>query len=83
MNLSNPDLTLTYVEYYGNDPNNVPEKPYQLFFGKMVNVKLVIMFPNIFTLILCFMQYFLFHIDCKMPAQIYFRFIFKEQDIHW
>ncbi|KAK7603244.1 hypothetical protein V9T40_003243 [Parthenolecanium corni] len=36
VNLNNPDITLTYIEYFGNDPNKVPEKPYHLFFGKMI-----------------------------------------------
>ncbi|XP_026759576.2 tRNA (guanine(10)-N2)-methyltransferase homolog [Galleria mellonella] len=34
--LKNPDVTLAYLEFYGVDPNNVPEKPYDLFFGKWV-----------------------------------------------
>ncbi|XP_026330319.1 tRNA (guanine(10)-N2)-methyltransferase homolog isoform X2 [Hyposmocoma kahamanoa] len=34
--LKNPDVTLSYLEFYGIDPNNVPEKPYDLFFGKWV-----------------------------------------------
>ncbi|XP_059054562.1 tRNA (guanine(10)-N2)-methyltransferase homolog [Achroia grisella] len=34
--LKNPDVTLAYLEFYGVDPNNVPDKPYDLFFGKWV-----------------------------------------------
>ncbi|KAJ2947312.1 hypothetical protein O0L34_g17025 [Tuta absoluta] len=34
--LNKPDVKLSYVEFYGSDPNNVPEQPYDLFFGKMV-----------------------------------------------
>ncbi|XP_076668451.1 tRNA (guanine(10)-N(2))-methyltransferase TRMT11 isoform X1 [Andrena cerasifolii] len=32
--LSNPDTTLCYVEFYGLNPNNIPEEPYELFFGR-------------------------------------------------
>ncbi|CAB3235241.1 unnamed protein product [Arctia plantaginis] len=34
--LKNPDVTLSYLEFYGVDPNNVPGKPYDVFFGKWV-----------------------------------------------
>ncbi|CAH2085851.1 unnamed protein product [Euphydryas editha] len=34
--LKNPDITLAYLEFYGVDPNNVPEQPHDLFFGKWV-----------------------------------------------
>ncbi|KAI5630926.1 putative RNA methylase family UPF0020 domain-containing protein [Phthorimaea operculella] len=34
--LNNPDVKLSYLEFYGSDPNNVPEQPYDLFFGKMI-----------------------------------------------
>lgn len=34
--LKNPDVTLAYLEFYGVDPNNVPEEPYDVFFGKWV-----------------------------------------------
>jgi hypothetical protein len=27
------------VEYYGLDSNNIPEKPYDLFFGRWVGIK--------------------------------------------
>ncbi|XP_026330320.1 tRNA (guanine(10)-N2)-methyltransferase homolog isoform X3 [Hyposmocoma kahamanoa] len=37
--LKNPDVTLSYLEFYGIDPNNVPEKPYDLFFGKWARTK--------------------------------------------
>ncbi|KAM3956281.1 LOW QUALITY PROTEIN: tRNA (guanine(10)-N(2))-methyltransferase homolog [Aphomia sociella] len=33
--LKNPDVTLAYFEFYGMDPNDVPEKPHD-FFGKWV-----------------------------------------------
>lgn len=35
--LKNPDYTLYYIEYYGLNPNNIPEKPYDHFFGKWVS----------------------------------------------
>ncbi|CAH0723983.1 unnamed protein product, partial [Brenthis ino] len=34
--LKNPDITLAYLEFYGVDPNNVPDQPHDLFFGKWV-----------------------------------------------
>ncbi|XP_075976172.1 tRNA (guanine(10)-N(2))-methyltransferase TRMT11 [Anticarsia gemmatalis] len=34
--LKNPDVTLAYLEFYGVDPNNVPEEPHDVFFGKWV-----------------------------------------------
>ncbi|CAH0582872.1 unnamed protein product [Chrysodeixis includens] len=34
--LNKPDITLAYLEFYGDDPNNVPEQPYDLFFGKWI-----------------------------------------------
>lgn len=34
--LKNPDVTLAYLEFYGVDPNDVPEKPYDVFFGKWI-----------------------------------------------
>ncbi|CAG9787442.1 unnamed protein product [Diatraea saccharalis] len=34
--LKDPDVTLAYLEYYGVDPNNVPEEPYEVFFGRWV-----------------------------------------------
>ncbi|XP_012344663.1 tRNA (guanine(10)-N2)-methyltransferase homolog isoform X1 [Apis florea] len=34
--LNNPDTTLCYIEFYGLDPNNIPEKPYELFFGRWI-----------------------------------------------
>ncbi|KAG6462317.1 hypothetical protein O3G_MSEX013187 [Manduca sexta] len=34
--LKNPDVILLYAEFYGDDPNNVPEQPYDVFFGKLV-----------------------------------------------
>ncbi|XP_038220999.1 tRNA (guanine(10)-N2)-methyltransferase homolog [Zerene cesonia] len=34
--LKNPDITLSYIEFYGVDPNNVPEQPCDLFFGRWV-----------------------------------------------
>ncbi|XP_012266608.2 tRNA (guanine(10)-N2)-methyltransferase homolog isoform X2 [Athalia rosae] len=36
VNLKNPDTTLMYIEYYGLDPNTIPEKPYQYFFGRLI-----------------------------------------------
>lgn len=35
--LKNPDITLSYLEFYGVNPNNVPEQPYDLFFGKWIS----------------------------------------------
>ncbi|CAH2040165.1 unnamed protein product, partial [Iphiclides podalirius] len=34
--LKNPDIILSYFEFYGVDPNNVPEKPYDVFFGRWI-----------------------------------------------
>ncbi|XP_072929395.1 tRNA (guanine(10)-N(2))-methyltransferase homolog [Epargyreus clarus] len=34
--LKNPDIVLSYIEFYGIDPNNVPETPYDLFFGRWI-----------------------------------------------
>ncbi|XP_053605271.1 tRNA (guanine(10)-N2)-methyltransferase homolog [Plodia interpunctella] len=34
--LKDPDITLSYMEFYGSDPNNVPELPYDLFFGRLI-----------------------------------------------
>ncbi|CAG9580128.1 unnamed protein product [Danaus chrysippus] len=34
--LKNPDVTLSYIEFYGIDPNNVPNQPHDLFFGRWV-----------------------------------------------
>ncbi|XP_012141923.2 tRNA (guanine(10)-N(2))-methyltransferase TRMT11 isoform X1 [Megachile rotundata] len=34
--LNNPDTTLCYVEFYGLNPNDIPEKPYELFFGRWI-----------------------------------------------
>ncbi|XP_013166672.1 PREDICTED: tRNA (guanine(10)-N2)-methyltransferase homolog [Papilio xuthus] len=34
--LKNPDIILSYFEFYGVDPNNVPDKPYDVFFGRWV-----------------------------------------------
>ncbi|RVE44309.1 hypothetical protein evm_011033 [Chilo suppressalis] len=34
--LKNPDVTLSYLEFYGVDPNNVPNEPYEVFFGRWV-----------------------------------------------
>ncbi|KOB65693.1 TRNA guanosine-2'-O-methyltransferase TRM11-like protein [Operophtera brumata] len=32
--LNKPEITLCYIEFYGMDPNNVPENPCDVFFGK-------------------------------------------------
>ncbi|XP_063540773.1 tRNA (guanine(10)-N2)-methyltransferase homolog [Cydia strobilella] len=34
--LKNPDIVLSYIEFYGLDPNSVPEEPEDLFFGRWV-----------------------------------------------
>ncbi|KAK2581760.1 hypothetical protein KPH14_002239 [Odynerus spinipes] len=34
--LKNPDTTFYYIEFYGLDPNEIPEKPYGLFFGRWI-----------------------------------------------
>ncbi|KAF4517753.1 hypothetical protein B566_EDAN002958 [Ephemera danica] len=36
VSLNNPDVKLYLLEYYGLDPNNIPEEPYQLFFGRWI-----------------------------------------------
>lgn len=37
INLTNPEHTFYYVEYYGIDPNYRPEKPYQVYFGRYLS----------------------------------------------
>jgi len=39
--LKNPDITLCYIEYYGLDPNSIPEQPYEYFFGKWVSSMII------------------------------------------
>ncbi|CAK9800267.1 tRNA (guanine(10)-N2)-methyltransferase homolog [Anthophora plagiata] len=34
--LNNPDITLCYIEFYGLNPNDIPETPYELFFGRWI-----------------------------------------------
>ncbi|CAL7945845.1 unnamed protein product [Xylocopa violacea] len=34
--LNNPDTTLCYIEFYGLNPNDIPEEPYELFFGRWI-----------------------------------------------
>lgn len=34
--LKNPDITLCYIEYYGLNPNDIPEEPYEYFFGRWI-----------------------------------------------
>ncbi|KAL6253458.1 hypothetical protein P5V15_015304 [Pogonomyrmex californicus] len=34
--LKNPDINLCYIEYYGLNPNDIPEDPYEYFFGKWI-----------------------------------------------
>lgn len=34
--LKNPDICLQLIEYYGLDSNHIPEKPYELFFGRWI-----------------------------------------------
>ncbi|XP_059470079.1 tRNA (guanine(10)-N2)-methyltransferase homolog [Neocloeon triangulifer] len=36
VNLKNPDVVYYLLEYFGQDSNNIPEKPYELFFGRRV-----------------------------------------------
>ncbi|XP_039300155.1 tRNA (guanine(10)-N2)-methyltransferase homolog [Nilaparvata lugens] len=35
--LKNPDRSFLYTEYYGLTPNNVPEQPYHVFFGRVIS----------------------------------------------
>ena len=47
VSLKNPDTTLFYIEYYGLEPNAIPEEPLDLFFGRWVikwNVKIIFLF---------------------------------------
>lgn len=39
--LKDPEVTLAYLEFYGVDPNAVPEEPYGVFFGKWVRKKCI------------------------------------------
>ncbi|XP_025991723.1 tRNA (guanine(10)-N2)-methyltransferase homolog isoform X1 [Solenopsis invicta] len=34
--LKNPDITLCYIEYYGLNPNDIPEEPHEYFFGRWI-----------------------------------------------
>ncbi|XP_076636962.1 tRNA (guanine(10)-N(2))-methyltransferase TRMT11 [Colletes latitarsis] len=34
--LNNPDTTLFYIEFYGLEPNNIPDTAYELFFGRWI-----------------------------------------------
>lgn len=34
--LKNPDITLCYIEYYGLNPNSIPEEPHEYFFGRWI-----------------------------------------------
>ncbi|XP_054268125.1 tRNA (guanine(10)-N2)-methyltransferase homolog isoform X2 [Macrosteles quadrilineatus] len=34
--LNSPDLALQYFEHYGMDPNNIPNEPNRVFFGRIV-----------------------------------------------
>lgn len=34
--LKNPDVVFKYVEYFGLNPNRIPPKPHQVFFGRVV-----------------------------------------------
>lgn len=36
VNLKSPDVKLWFMEYYGLEPNNIPEKPYFYYFGRWV-----------------------------------------------
>ncbi|XP_034250406.1 tRNA (guanine(10)-N2)-methyltransferase homolog isoform X2 [Thrips palmi] len=36
VNLKNPDVKLWFMEYYGLEPNNIPELPYQYYFGRWI-----------------------------------------------
>ncbi|XP_063227536.1 tRNA (guanine(10)-N2)-methyltransferase homolog isoform X2 [Bacillus rossius redtenbacheri] len=36
VNLKDPDICLNVIEYYGQDSNNIPEKPLDLYFGRWV-----------------------------------------------
>lgn len=40
VNLKSPECEYYYIEYYGLDPMNVPEKPEQILFGKWVSFQL-------------------------------------------
>lgn len=34
--LENPDFSFLLMEYYGTDPNSIPECPYRIFFGRWI-----------------------------------------------
>ncbi|XP_065567577.1 tRNA (guanine(10)-N2)-methyltransferase homolog isoform X1 [Artemia franciscana] len=36
VNLKSPDCHLYYFEYYGLNPNNIPDHPYNSFFGRLI-----------------------------------------------
>lgn len=38
VNLKNPDVKLWFMEYYGLEPNNIPDLPYHYYFGRWVSL---------------------------------------------
>lgn len=34
--LQKPDVEMMYLEFYGTDPNNIPDEPYDVFFGRWI-----------------------------------------------
>lgn len=38
VDLTNPDITFLFVEYYGLDPNTAPKYPTRTFFGRVVSL---------------------------------------------
>lgn len=40
--MKNPDITLQYLEFFGNNPNDVPKEPVLVFFGKLVRYSIAL-----------------------------------------
>jgi len=36
VNLNDPDVCFSLLEFYGTDPNAIPEEPYDIFFGRLI-----------------------------------------------
>lgn len=38
VSLKNPEVDIMFLEYYGLDPNNIPETPHDVFVGRRVSI---------------------------------------------
>lgn len=73
--MKDPDVCLRYIEYYGTNPNNPPEDPLRVFFGRWVkHIKQTCTQS-------CFFVYF--KTDFERPQAINKKIISKREEIHW